>query len=176
MAPTQRPGRSAAWKSLPAIPTSPSRSAHVRSRWLLPFENPGPSTSMACKPWSASTWSLDSRRSWGGCAMRPRRRLPGSSESPDSLSSLGLSTQAGHPSPRYRAKTSRVLATWRVRDQVIGKVATTQVCAGEKHAERHQDRSRARAFAGDQPWPRFAGLDPCEAMPWRCKVQDRHRG
>ena len=57
MAPTQRPGRSAEWKSLPAMPTSPSRSAQARSRRLLPFEKPGPSTSMARKPWSTSARS-----------------------------------------------------------------------------------------------------------------------
>ncbi len=52
IAPTQRPGRSGAWKSEPATGTSPSSSAQARQRRPRVARIPGPSTSTAQTPGS----------------------------------------------------------------------------------------------------------------------------
>ena len=55
----------------------------LRIRWLLPFENPGPSTSMACKPWSAMQVELGFAGDYRWVTLvRQRRLLPESRQSP----------------------------------------------------------------------------------------------
>ena len=80
----------------------------------LAVEKPGPSTSMARIPCrqvpeavipEVMGWMC--QRGNAACSRIKAIAWP--------LSSRGLATQAGHPSPRKRAKTSRVLRTWRVR-------------------------------------------------------------
>lgn len=60
--------------------------------------------------------------------------------------------------------------------QVIAKVTSPQYRPGEHTANGVKIDRESESSAGAQPWPRFAGLDHCEAMPWRCKVQDRRPG
>ncbi len=153
IAPTQRPGRSAAWKSLPAMPTSPSRSAQARIRWLLPLEKPGPSTSMACKPRSASARSVASRRSWGGVPARQRRRLPGSRRSPGRCRDEVCPRK---PGIRRRDSVRRPRAYWPpgAFGQVVRQVAPTQAGAGKGppkgvQIDREPERSQPRGHRLD---------------------------
>ena len=110
-APTQRPGRSGAWKSDPAIGTRPYFEAHSRRRTPSFARTPGPSTSMEPRPPPTSVRRASSRRSKGGWASPATPPAPRMRSIAASQASLGLGTSAGPPSPRYRANASRSSAT-----------------------------------------------------------------
>ena len=168
MAPTQRPGRSAAWKSLPAMPIEPKPvgpgtnppALAVREAWAVDLDGPQTLIDERLEPRIAGDHAVDA-------PMRRRRRPRGSRQSPGRfeprLVNAGRASIA-QVSCEDLAHTGHLARS----RQVIGQMAPAQAGAGK--TRRTASRSiESPAFAVVHHCLDSLGSTGAERTPLHCR-------